>query len=174
MITKKDKYFILLSVLVSFVLLFGFGRGSNAAESAAVAATVTAQSLSVGVSDSTVTYGTLSAGSTQNTLAGNLNDRQKATNDGNVAEDFNIKGINSTSAGIGWTLAATADTNQYFHQVSTNTGVGWTALTLNYQKIANTVGVGSTQWFDLQLGTPSSTTDYLQQTVNVTVQAVTD
>jgi len=173
-ITTKDKIFMLFSGLSCFVLLFCHGRGAGAAETGTITATVTAQSLSIGVSDSTVLYTNMAVGTTKNTLAASLDDRQKATNDGNVAEDFNIKGMHSTSAGTTWALAATADSEVYSHGFNTDQGVGWTQLTTDYLKFGESVSVGGTQWFDLQLETPSSTTDTSEQTVNVTVQAVTD
>ena len=46
--------------------------------------------ISVTVTDGAVNYGTLSLGISQDTLVGHLADTQTATNNGNVAEDFNI------------------------------------------------------------------------------------
>jgi hypothetical protein len=43
-----------------------------------------------------------------------VNDSQTATNDGNIAEDFNISSSNATG-GTGWTLAGTIGADQYNH-----------------------------------------------------------
>ena len=173
-ITTKDKIFMLFSGLSCLILLTFHGRRADAAETGTVTATVTAQSLSIGVSDSTIAYTNMSVGTTKNTLAASLDDRQKASNDGNVDEDFNIKGMHSTSAGTTWALVGTTAPEAYTHGFNTDQGVGWTQLTTDYLQFGNAVAVGGTQWFDLQLGTPSSTTDTNEQTVNVTVQAVAD
>src|SRR4051812_19098481 len=85
---------------------------SLATTTATVAATVTLQNVSVSVSDGSVSYGTLATNTTKTTLSGGLNDQQTATNAGNVAEDFNIKGQNSTD----WTLGSTAASDQYIHK----------------------------------------------------------
>ena len=143
-----------------------------AASTASVAATVTTQNISVSVTDGSVSYGTLSAGASKSTTASDLNDTQTATNDGNVAEDFNIKGQNSAN----WTLAASAGTDQYSHKFCTATctspPTSYTALTTNYQSLASNKAAAGTQTFDLQITVPSPSTVYTQQSVDVTVQAV--
>lgn len=161
---------VLLYFLMFFIVL-----KTNAATEASVAATVTAQNISVGVSDGVVSYLTMSVGTSKNTTITGVNDSQKATNDGNITESFNLRGMNSTSAGIGWTLSAAPGVNTYAHEYCVNNcdaSPTWIPLTTNNSTGSTNVGVGSTQWFDFQLKTPTSTTDYNQQTVNVTVQAV--
>jgi hypothetical protein len=119
-----------------------------------------------------VSYGTLSPGASKSTIAADLNDTQTATNNGNVAEDFNIKGQDSGN----WTLASTAGTDQYVHKYCTATcaspPTNFTALTTNYQTLATNKGAAGTQTFDLQLTAPNPSTVYTQQSVDVTVQAV--
>ena len=130
--------------------------------------TYTPVTVSVSVSDGVVSYGTLTAGSSQDTTSSGLNDTQTATNDGDVTENFNIKGQNSAS----WTLTATAGSEQYVHEFSTNGGSNWTALTTTYQTLATNIGVSGTVNFDLKITVPTSTNDYTQQSVDVTIQAV--
>ena len=140
----------------------------SGADEASVAATVTVQSISVSVSDGTVEYGTLAVSTTKSTLAGELADLQTATNNGNVTENFNIRGQDSAN----WTLAATTGVvNQYVHKLSKDSGANWTALTTSNQTLASGVVAAGTQTFDLQITTPSSSTSYIEQSVNVTVQA---
>lgn len=159
-----------------------FASNVFAATTGTVAATVTPQNISVAVSDGSVAYGTLSLSASANTTSGGVNDTQVATNDGNVAEDFNILSSNATG-GTAWTLAGSPGADQYSHSFC-NTGSGspdncdatptWTSMTTNYQQLANSVSPAGTNRFDLKLDTPTSSTDYVQKTVNVTIQAVID
>ena len=90
----------------------------------------------------------------------------------NVNESFNIYGSNSAN----WTLSGTAGDENYTHEWCTEDCDGtptWNNLTTSSQTLAVgvTYATGS-QVFDLQIGTPSDTTHYGEQFVNVTVQAV--
>lgn len=151
-----------------------------AASTGTVAATVTPQNISVAVTDGSVAYGTLSLSSTADTTAGGVNDTQTATNDGNVVEDFNIKSSDA-SGGTTWTLSATIGADQYKHSFCT-TGTGtpdpcdtsptWTAMSTSYSALASTISASGTKKFDLKIDTPSSTSDFVQKSITVTVQAV--
>lgn len=166
------KFFISLFVL-SLLLSLSFGVVTKAQTEGTVTATVTAQEVSVSVSDGTVEYGTLAVSTTENTAAsGSLNDTQTATNDGNVTADLEIKGQDATG-GTGWTLAGTIGADQYIHDFCITDCDGtptWTPLTTTYQTLASSVAAAGTQDFDLRLSMPSSTTDYVQKSVDVTVQ----
>jgi len=161
-----------LLVSLSLVCLCLFTAKVDAANTGTVSATVTAQNISVTVSDGTITYGILAVSTSKSTTASDLNDLQTATNNGNVAEDFNIKGQDSTA----WTLAATPGSEQYTHRFCTTScttpPTGYTALTINYQTLSTNVTTSGTQTFDLQLSTPTSTANFDPQSVNVIVQAV--
>lgn len=144
---------------------------------AGVTATVTVQNISVSVADGNVSYGTMSANTTKDTTNTGVNDTQTATNNGNVSETFNIKGSNSTA----WALAGAAGADQYKHDFcTTGTGVTdpcdanpvYTGLTLDYQQLATPIAADGTKKFDLRITTPTSSTSFVQQNVNVTVQAV--
>lgn len=157
----------LLIVFISFLVL-SFVTPLMAADEASVTATVTVQNISVSVDDGSVAYGILAL----NTSAGtNGTDTQTAENDGNVTAEFNIKGQNS----VDWTLGGSAGANQYVHRFCTATcgtpPTNYTALTTNYQELAASVSVSGTQTFDLHITTPTSTSSYTQQSVDVTVQA---
>ena len=165
------KYFV-----VSLLLIFlSLGSSLNvmfqvySADEASVTATVTVQNISVSVSDGTVTYGTLAV----NTSAGtNGSDTQSATNDGNVTADLNIRGQNTAA----WTLAGTVGANQYVHRFCTTScaspPTSYTALTTSYQTLASGVTATNSQTFDLYITTPTSSSSYVAQSVDVTVQAV--
>lgn len=169
-ITILFKSFILLFAFLLIILPL-FVSKTKAADTATVTATVTAQNISVTVSDGTVTYGTLALSATADTTSSGINDSQTAQNNGNILEDLNIKGQNSGS----WTLAGTVGADTYFHKwcVSDCDGTPtWNALTTNYQTLASDIASSGTQVFDLQIGTPSSSSSYTSQSVDVTVQAV--
>jgi hypothetical protein len=144
---------------------------ATAATTAAVTATVTAQNISVSVTDGSISYGTIALSSNGDTTSNGINDSQTATNNGNVTQDINIRGANSAA----WTLAASAGADQYAHKFCTttcDTSPSWTALTTSYATLTAGVAASGTQVFDLQILTPSSSSSYSQQSVDVTVQAV--
>lgn len=158
-------------------LLVGSILPALAATEAGVTATVTVQNISVSVADGNVAYGTLAVNTSKDTTNTGVNDTQTATNDGNVNETFNIKGSDS----VAWTLAAAPSTNQYKHEFcTTGTGVTdpcdatptYTALTTpGYLQLATPIAPSGTKKFDLKITTPTSSSSFAEQNVNVTVQA---
>jgi hypothetical protein len=127
--------------------------------------------ISVSVSDGAITYGTIPANSTKSTCTSELNDAQTVTNNGNVTENFLIKGQNSAN----WTLAATAGSNQYVHKFlngACSTFSGGTALTTSDQSFATGISPSGTATLNLQINTPNPSTVYTQQSVDVTITAV--
>lgn len=168
---KRKELAFLGAILLSFGLIFSSLLRVKAADTGTVTATVTVQNISVSVSDGTVTYGTLATSATEDTTTSGLDDSQTATNDGNVTEDFNIRGQNSAN----WTLGATAGADTYVHSFCTSncdSSPTWTALTTSNQTLATGVAASGSQTFDLQIETPTSTTSYTEQSVDVTIQAV--
>lgn len=143
-----------------------------AADTGTVSCTVSAVLVSVTVTDGSIAYGTLGLGANITTIA--LADTQTATNNGTVAEDFNIKSSNATRiGGTDWTLVTTSPgSNQFKHEFSINSGSNWTAMTNSYASLKTNVASNSSQTFDLRITMPGSTSDYLQHTITVTVQAV--
>jgi hypothetical protein len=169
--------FILAAIALLPLLLIG---RAGAASTGVVAATITPQNISVSVTDGSVAYGTLALSSSQSTIASGTNDTQVATNDGNVAEDFNIRSTDATG-GTTWTLNSTVGNNQFKHSFCVtgtgtpdpcDTGATWSAMTTSYAALANNVLAAGTNRFDLKLDTPTASTDYTQKSVTVTVQAV--
>lgn len=161
-----------LLVSLSLVCLCLFSAKVDAADSATVNATVTAQNISVTVSSGTIAYGILPVNTSKSTIVADLNALQTATNTGNVAEDLNIKGANSAA----WTLATTPGAEQYTHKFCTTTcttpPTNFTALTTNYQTLGTDIATSGTKTFDLQITTPTSTAVFTPQNVDVIVQAV--
>lgn len=168
---KKIKQTFFPALLLLVLLCLIINPLAIAATTATVTATVTAQSVSVSVSDGSISYGTIATSSTKDTTTSGVDDSQTATNNGNVTSDLNIKGQDSTN----WTLGGAAASETYFHKFCTSScdsSPTWTALTTNYQTLASSVTASGTQVFDLQIGTPTSTSNYSQQSADVTVQAV--
>ncbi len=158
------------------------GVVAQGATEASVGATVTIQNVSVAISDGTVLYGTLAVNTSKaTTKTPELDDTQVAINNGNVTEDFLIRGQDSTSAGAGWTLAGAAASETYVHEFCTAGGGSpdlcdatptYTELTTSNQNLTTSVATSGTQRFDLKITTPTATTDLNEQTVNVTVVAI--
>lgn len=132
--------------------------------------------VSISITDGAVAYGTLATNISTDTTSGGLNDTQVATNDGDTAEDFNIKGQDSAN----WTLAGAAGSEQYAHFFCIggsgspdpcDTGPTWTALTTSYSSLATNIAATGNKRFDLKLTTPTATSTTSQQSVNITVQA---
>ena len=143
----------------------------SAATSATVSATVTAQNVSVTVTDGTVAYGTVALTATKSTVNADLNDSQIGTNNGNITEDLNIRGQDTAA----WTLAGSTAPDQYFHKFcnsNCDSSPTWTALTTSNQTLtASVTSSSSAPPFDLQIGIPSTSTSYTQQSVDIIVQA---
>ena len=140
-----------------------------------VAATVTAQIYSVSITDGSVSFSTVAQNSTQDTTTNGVDDSQTAANDGTVAAKFEIKAQDSTG-GSGWTLGASAGSETYtmkFCTSSCDSSPSWSSVGIHpsYATLAASVDASGNQAFDLQVGTPTSTTETNQQSITVTVLA---
>lgn len=167
---RRKPFFLslfIVDLLVLVVMVYLTAFFVTAADQATVTASVTVQSISLTVTDGGVTYGVMALNTEKATTAGELNDSQTATNTGNVNEDFNIVGQNTTD----WTLAGTAGSEQYVHNFSINGGGAWTPLTLLNQALATGKAPAGTQVFDLKIHTPTATTHFTSQSADVSVQA---
>ena len=130
-----------------------------------VTATVTPQLVALSIVDGAVDYEFLGASASKDTL--NPADTQVVSNDGNVPEDFDVRGQDSAS----WTLAATPASEAYRHEFSITATFPGTPLTTSNQPLDTNVStVGSTN-LDLKITTPTVTAATVQQFVNVTVVA---
>ena len=157
----------ILAVIFIFSVAI-LGTSAYAADSANVSATVTAQNISLTVSDGSISYGTLALGASQDTLT--LSDTQTVTNNGNVTEDFDIKGSNSS--GDAWMIVdADPGTDDYMHAFSVDSGSNWTYMSEGYKEMKTSVTPSSTQSLDLKITTPTSTSVFTEQTVSVTILA---
>ena len=169
---KKILSFIPVVMWASAILLIA-PLTAQAADTDIVAATVTVQNISLSVSDAAIAYGTLAVNTSQDTNGAPLNDTQTITNDGNITIDINVRGANTAN----WTLAgSTGVVDEYVHSscpaTCTSFPTNYTPLTTSYAELATGIAAAGTQSLDLGITTPSSSTSFVQQTANVTVQAV--
>ncbi len=144
-----------------------------ATDQATVTATVTLQNVSLTVDDGTINYGTLALNSSTGTVA--LSETQTITNAGNVNVDVLIKGQNSAN----WNLAGASGSNEYVHRFCNATAsscatapTNYSALTTNNQNFSLALTPAGTVNLDLYLTTPSVSTHFIQQNVDVTLVAV--
>jgi len=166
----QKKNIISIISIINLALIMILGPSVLASDTATVSATVTVQKVSVSVAPGTVAYGILPLNTSTSTCDLNPVGTQTVTNDGNVAETFNIMGSNSTN----WTLGTSPGNETYVHKFSTSS-CPWTsgiALTTNYQTLATNVAPNATTTLNLQVTTPTATSYYSQQSFSVTVQAV--
>lgn len=157
-------------------LLVGSFLPVLAATEGAVTATVTPQIVAISVAPPTVDYGTLDFSATDISRTVGLSGTITVTNDGNVNEDFAIKGDNSTN----WTLdsspanTGTVAIDQFVHRFdadATFTDGTANALSTSNQSLGVGVASSATQDFELQMNMPLSGSVTGVQTTTVTVQA---
>lgn len=122
-------------------------------------------------SSGVITYGYVALSTATSTVGNGYT--QTAQNDGNTTEKLNVKSSNATG-GTAWTLASSIGSNQFKHEFSTTTGSTWTTMSTadTYVTAAPSVAQSGTVNFDFRLTTPSSSSDYAQKSITITVQAV--
>lgn len=164
---------IFLGFLVAIVGLLTVAA-ANAADNAAVTATVTVQNISMTLSQTSFDYGTMPVNTASSTLTLFGGTGIVATNNGNVNEDFDINGVDTAD----WTLAGTTGSDQYIHQFCNDTDnncttppTSYTALTTSPALLDAAVAAAGTTAFQLRLTAPNPSTVYTQQSAAVTVTA---
>ena len=147
------------------------GHITRAATTANVTATVTAVNLAISVADGSIAYGSVNL-STATTTANN-GETQVVTNDGSTMK-LNVKSSDATG-GTAWTLGTSIGSDIFKHEVSTTTGSTYMTFqaTDTYLTASTSIAAGLTQNLDFRFTTPSGTTDFVQKSVTVTVQAAT-
>ena len=131
-----------------------------------VTATVSLAQISIGVDPTSVAYGPLDLEST-----GNFPSPTSfvVTNNGDVTEDFIVRGQNSAN----WTLGPDAGTNIYKHEVSTNAFGGGEDFVLDTSgvAVASNIATNGTVTMSLRLDMPLVTAFTGVQEVDVTIVA---
>jgi hypothetical protein len=170
--TKHLFYSILFVILVSSMVVIVVQ-----AQTDTVTATVTVSSVSVSLDNSSFAHGTMSSNTASSTLGLWAGAGITATNDGNVAEDFDINGADSTG-GTGWTLAGTTASDQYIHKYCNDTDddclsppTNYTVLTTSPAAVWTSVSTSGTRVFQLELTTANPDTTVVQQSAVVTITA---
>ena len=121
-------------------------------------------------SDGTIAYGFIDLNTSTSTVGG---DTQTAQNDGSLNERLNVRSSNALG-GTSWLLASSVGSNQYTHEFSTTTGASWILMpnSSTYVSAHPSVTPSGTVNFDFRLTAPSNTTDFIEKSVTITVQAV--
>ncbi len=121
-------------------------------------------------SDGTIAYGFVDLNAASSTVGG---DTQTAQNTGSLTEQLNIRS-SSAIGGVSWLLAPTVGTNQYTHEFSTTTGAVWKSMpnSSTYVAANPTLLPSGVVDFDFRLTMPSGTTDFVEKSITITVQAV--
>ena len=168
----KNMKSLIASIAILGVVGLAVGTGAGAASTATVAATVTAELISVSVVDGSVAYGILSVDTNEDTVA--LSQTQVVTNDSNVTADLDVKSSDAVG-GTDWDLvAAVGSLDEFTHEFSSNGGGAWTSFNVNnavYTSLTTNVAAAGTQNLDLRIKTPTSVTDNDEKTITVTVLA---
>jgi len=156
----------ILPILVATAMLVGWIIPANAGETATITVTVTPSgTLSITVSPTTWDNGELAYGSSNSTSGGYFT----VTNDGTITCKVQIKASDTTD----WTLSTSAGYNQFVMKASTDGGTTWSlTLTTSFQDLFSSIDPSSSDTFDLQLTMPTSGSTSTQQTITVTLQAV--
>ena len=157
-----------------------------------VTCTVSGKLISVNVTDGSIAFGTLDLGSTKNSaLYDDPNNTdgmtpaqtQTITNTGNVAEDFNMKTTNAIGS-TDWTIAAAAGVNEFtYGYLVSDTAYDGGAVIDAFTKwnsadsyVADAggddVAASGVKYLELEISIPTSTGDYTEHTITVTVLAV--
>jgi hypothetical protein len=136
--------------------------------SGTVTCTVSAELVSVVITNGTVNYGVVALSGNNDTIgqAGH----PTAQNNGSVAEDFTISSSIADGASQDWTLGSTAGNNQFVHNYKVGAG-NWTEITSGGVSLASNVSPTLSTVFDLQILMPTATTDYGPHTITVTILA---
>ncbi len=158
---KKIIFTLLLVSAVLLIMLVMMGP-VFAGTSSGVSVTVTAKNISISVSPTTYNYGVLALGTTTETASSFT-----ATNDGNVTENFLIRGADTAN----WALAATPGTDQYEHDWKRGSG-SYAALTTSNAAAGGSVLAGANlPNYKFQIHMPTSSASYAQQATTVTFVA---
>ncbi|MFH0814719.1 MAG: hypothetical protein V1902_01315 [Candidatus Falkowbacteria bacterium] len=164
-----------ISLIVGVMILF-VTLAAQGADSGTVTASVTAQNVSLTVSDGTLAFGTLAANSVANSCANS--DQQTVTNNGNVNEDFAVKVVNPAN----WTLGASAASEVFTASYKVDGGVcpattyapptaAFVTSGTYIEDIKAAVATSGTFTLDVGINTPTSTSTYTAQSIVFTVLA---
>lgn len=162
-----------VSIMVLAVAATVVGVAAQAADTADVSATVTAELITISVDNGSVAYGVLPVDTNADTV--DLSQTQVVSNDGNVNVDLEVRSSDAVG-GNDWNLAASnASLDEFTHEFSSNDGTSWASFNVvnaTYTSLASNIAATvGTQNLDLRIKTPTSVTDNTLKTITVTVLA---
>lgn len=168
---------LIASIAILGVVGLAVGVGTQAQE-ASVAATVTAELITISVADGSVDYGILPISTIEDTTVnGNADGTQTVTNNSNVAADLVTRSSDAVG-GVNWNLVGSIGADAFTHRFCVTTCDStpvWVAFnadnTTNVSMASSVAATSGTQAFDLEIGTPSSVSDNVLKTITVTVLA---
>ncbi len=171
---KEKKRFISPTaaiVTIAIIIVASLWQTTTTAQTATVAATVTATNLAVSVSDGSIAFGSVALNTATTTVA--HGETQTVTNDGSTAV-LNVKSGNATG-GTTWTLGTSPGSNIFKLEVSTTSGSTYmtfqatdTYLTASSTAVSLTSGA-----VDFRFTTPTVSTDFVQKSLTITLQVTT-
>lgn len=161
--------------LIALISMTIAGLASAATDT--VTATVTVSYSSVSLDQSSFAYGTIAPNTASTTLTLWTGAGITATNGGSIS-DFDIYSSDTTGGGTGWTLAADTTGNNYKHEFCNDTDnacdsppTSYTAMTTSPQTLKASVAAAGIVAFQLEITTPTTATDFSEQSSVVTIQA---
>ena len=135
----------------------------------------TAAGLDISVTPATWAMGEIDMSDTSNDTSAS-NGYFNLSNDGGSAIDVNINATNATGAGYQWTLAATADYEQYALQYDLYDGgieaPEWVSINLTSDTFDQNIEAGGYQEFDLKILYATWASTYDPLTITITFTAV--
>lgn len=173
---RKRSITSFLSSVICVAMVFSLiVKAVNAATTDTVTATVTAIVYSVSLDNGDgIAFGAVGTSATKDTTTNGVDDSTTATNDGSVAEKFNIQASDTAA----WTFASNTGPENYWVKsciADCDSAPSWAivgdASQAQYVQLVTNVAKDATQTFDLQVGTPITTTATAAQSITITVQA---
>lgn len=131
---------------LAVVMLVIFSMPVWGAGDGTINVTVTPKVISLSVTPGSYNYGPIQFGGTAETTT-----TFAVTNDGNVSENFLVRGVDTTN----WALAGTAGVDAYRHQFKEGAG-SYANLTTGNQSAASGVAAGGSRNYRFQLSMPTS------------------
>lgn len=165
LLPKKIFLFLLFSMIFPVVAL--------ADPEKIITATISPTLVSLTIDISTVDYGAVPLGTIDRAP---LSDpKVSVIHNGNVNEDFKIRGSNAVS-NITWTLAVTPGSNQYVHKygmaIPPAIPDSFTPMTVSNGDFATDLAPSESRNLKLRISTPTSTSSYSQLTTSVYLTAL--
>lgn len=166
--------FLIVSICILGFVGMVIGITAWSATTGTISATVSARNISINrTSNGTVAFGTLDLSATTTTDPSVVpTDTETFQNNGSQAK-FNIQTGATTGGSTSWNAGTSVGTDVYVLGFTTTTVVTWQDLGANdtYETASSTIDAGVSLNIYLRFQAPSASTEYVQKTVPITVQA---